>query len=261
MKTSGESFALRMSGDAPGLDAPATVSQTRGRLGKLKVKLSALGREIRTVELLSADVLRLVIELHEGWAWKALGDKPWPEFIEDEALHLPKLLRADELNAVEVLLKGHLSYRDAGVVLGLSKDTVRARKIALEAEGVVFPEFVRSGDGKVRPVTIGAAPVVMDVLPGQLSLPVDDGLAVSATDVQAFLQGLDEHEPDLGLAVVLTLSAFQSVGPAVEQIEISAAEVSEVSARNRSGIREVVRSAEEYLRRVKSVAHSVGVTA
>lgn len=257
--TSRRSFSSRAGMEA---SPPLTPSQARGRLQKLKVRLGELGRELHAVDRLSRDVLRLIIELHEAKAWLAFGLKTWEALVEAEGLRMPRLSATDEVAAVRELLENHFSQYAVMSVLGVSQSTLSRRKTALVAEGVIFPAEVRSLDGKTRRVAREKVVPVLDVLPGQLVLPLPcEGPAVADGDsVDAFLRSLEVSAPNPGVAFVVALAAVQDdFEAAVEKIEASAASAADVTEQDRAGIRRRVGDFDGLLRRVKEAAMNVGV--
>jgi hypothetical protein len=252
---------LRQSAVQAGVLSPSlTPSAARTRVQKLRARLSELGRELVTVERLSRDVLRLVVELHEGWAWTALGFDTWEDLVEAEHLRMPTLPRAEESAAVRELLENHFSQEAVASVLGLTQPTVSRRKTALEREGAVFPRERRCLDGKIRVIDGEAGPVAADVVvPGQLVLPLPQAKAVSVDDAEAFLHGLDEDLPAPGVALISTRAALPAVREAAERFEVLAASVPAVSGRDQATLRSVVRELEGILAIFKAGAHSVGL--
>lgn len=227
---------------------PLSRSEAGSRVQKLRARLGELRWGLESVDRLAREVLSLVVELHEGQAWKAYGLEDWDALVEAERLRMPGLGPDEQIAAVRFLLENHFTHRAVASVLGFSGSTVSRKRSALEAQGVVFPDRVRSLDGKVRnAVRAEPGAAIGEVLPGQLVLPLEaEGEAASASEVAAFLKGLEEAPLVPGTAVVQIQAALEdALLPAIQQFKNAVAPGTVLPERVRAAIRAVDGTFEE----------------
>lgn len=228
-ETSLESFALSRA------EAGTRVQRLRMRLGELR-------RGLESVDRLATEVLRLVVELHEGRAWLAYGLRDWDALVEAQRLRLPALGPDEELSVVRFLLENHLTHRAIKEVTGCSVGSVSRKRSALVAQGIVLPDRVRSLDGKVRRVA-RAEPgsVIGEVLPGQMDLPLEAaGPSASAAEVAAFLKRVEEAPLVPGEAVgQIRVVLEEALLPAMDQLEAAVSQGMVLPERVQSAMRAV----------------------
>lgn len=240
-----------------GLGVALSRSEAGTRVQRLRVRLGELRWGLESVDRLAREVLSLVVELHEGQAWRAYGLANWDALVEAERLRMPGLGPDEELAAVRFLLENHFTHRAVASVLGFSGSTVSRKRSVLEGQGVVFPARVRSLDGKVRSA-VRAEPgsVIGEVLPGQMDLPLEaTGPSASAAEVAAFLKRVEEAPLVPGEAVgQIRVVLEEALLPAMEQLEAAVSQGMVLPERVQSAMRALDGRVEQAYQRWRAVS-------
>lgn len=236
---------------------PLSRSEAGARVQRLRMRLGELRRGLESVDRLATEVLRLVVELHEGRAWLAYGLQDWDALVEAQRLRMPALDPEEELAAVRFLLENHFTHRAIKVVTGCSVGSVSRKRSALVAQGIALPDRVRSLDGKVRRVA-RAEPgsVIGEVLPGQMDLPLEaTGPSASAAEVAAFLKRVEEAPLVPGEAVgQIRIVLEEALLPAMEQLEAAVSQGMVLPQRVQSAMRALDGSVEQAYQRWRAVS-------
>ncbi|ALE04794.1 hypothetical protein AL755_03675 (plasmid) [Arthrobacter sp. ERGS1:01] len=124
----------------------------RMKVDQLRTKLGDLSRELKAVDRSAKSIIKLVVDLHEGQAWKALGLPSWEALIESEHLRLVRLARPERTKLVREMAQQHFSSYAMAPVLGASASTIqRDVKILSQEQDKALPLMIRSLDGLTRP--------------------------------------------------------------------------------------------------------------
>ena len=170
-----------------------TPSAARSKLDKLRTRLGELTRHLQGVDRSAKAVVRLVIELHEQQAHRALGYDSWEDMVVGEKLQLFGLSPEESEWAMCEFIIGHWSVRAAAQTLGIPKSTAWDRMKKINASGDMkgrVPSKIRGLDGISRNRTKNPATTDTKApLPGQEALELDSGNA-APFDVEGFLSDM-----------------------------------------------------------------------
>jgi hypothetical protein len=241
-------------------------SVARMKVDQLRVKLGDLSRELKAVDRSAKSIIKLVVDLHEGQAWKALGLDSWEELIELEHLRLVRLARSERTELVREMAHQHFSSYAMAPVLGTSASTIqRDVKVISQGQGEVLPAMIRSLDGLARPRTRrDVNPGTPQVFSGQETFSLDAGESAdyqgdSSFDVEGFLAEIggpaivDETTDQLEMAEAISADLQHVVD------SLGALGPDRYSAHHRQPLRRLLRNTESTFQQAKELASQWGL--
>lgn len=241
---------------AVGLSRSAALS----KLDRLRRHMGKLNRALQDVDRSAKDVVRLVIELHEQQAHKALGYDTWESMVLGERLQLQGLSPEEVEWAMREFIVGHWSVRAAAETLGMKKSTTGTRmkeiRSSEDMKGLV-PTKIRGLDGIARPRTKKLTKADGKAQsPGQQVLELSPGKNFSF-DVSGFLAatGGDTEADETADQIVIAEAISQDLQQAFDSLAAL-----EPDRRHASRVRKLLSHTETILDQHRIVASRWGIS-